>query len=163
MTPRIYIADLAEYNSGRLVGAWIDTAGKDAEDLQNEIGEILKPGNEEWAIHDHEGFGNLLGEYTGMVEVAALSEAIAEHGDALVVFMEHEDRGVDVENFEDAYCGSWPTFREFADNTFDELYLPDVPKSLLGYIDYEAFASDLSFDHFAVDDPSGGVFVFSSS
>jgi len=52
-TPRIYVACLAAYNSGRLHGRWIDAA-QDAEDIKAQIAEMLKespePGAEEWAI-----------------------------------------------------------------------------------------------------------------
>lgn len=38
---RIYVADLAAYNSGRLRGRWIALAGHDSDTLQQEINEIL--------------------------------------------------------------------------------------------------------------------------
>jgi antirestriction protein len=41
MTCRIYVADLAAYNSGRLRGAWIDLDGKDSSDVLNEINAML--------------------------------------------------------------------------------------------------------------------------
>jgi antirestriction protein len=40
-SPRIYAADLAAYNSGRLRGIWIDVAGKDADELHDEIDAML--------------------------------------------------------------------------------------------------------------------------
>ena len=39
---RIYVACLASYNNGVLHGAWIDTEGKDADDLQAEVNAILR-------------------------------------------------------------------------------------------------------------------------
>ena len=57
--PRIYVASLADYNDGRLHGAWIDAA-QDVQALQRCIQNMLdaspSPGAEEWAIHDYEGF-----------------------------------------------------------------------------------------------------------
>lgn len=54
-TPRVYIACLAAYNSGKLHGRWID-ADQDADDIRREVAEMLKaspePNAEEWAIHD---------------------------------------------------------------------------------------------------------------
>lgn len=38
---RIYVADLAAYNSGRLRGEWIDVAGKDRDDINREISAML--------------------------------------------------------------------------------------------------------------------------
>lgn len=39
---RIYVACLASYNNGRLHGAWIDCAGKDADDINAEIATMLR-------------------------------------------------------------------------------------------------------------------------
>ena len=39
-TPRIYVASLADYNSGRLLGRWID-ADQPVEDIHREIAEML--------------------------------------------------------------------------------------------------------------------------
>lgn len=41
-TPRIYVASLADYNNGRLHGVWIDVAGKDAEEIEEEVREMLR-------------------------------------------------------------------------------------------------------------------------
>ena len=61
-TPRIYVASLADYNSGRLRGRWID-ADQPAEAIREQIVEMLAESNEpiaeEWAIHDYENFGDL--------------------------------------------------------------------------------------------------------
>ena len=55
-TPRIYVADLEAYNSGRLVGEWLDLADYDnADELMDAIQDVLKKsGGEEYAIHDVE-------------------------------------------------------------------------------------------------------------
>ena len=50
MSIRIYVASLAKYNSGRLVGTWIDLP---ADDLWEQVEDMLD-GDEEWAIHDYE-------------------------------------------------------------------------------------------------------------
>jgi len=58
--PRIYVASLSDYNAGRLHGGWFD-ADREPEKLEKEIGFMLACSPEliaeEWAIHDHEGFG----------------------------------------------------------------------------------------------------------
>jgi len=57
---RIYVADLAAYNNGRLHGVWIN-ACLDPEDIQEQVNKMLaespEPDAEEYAIHDFEGFG----------------------------------------------------------------------------------------------------------
>jgi antirestriction protein len=86
-TPRIYVADLAAYNSGRLVGQWIDL--EDGSDLDHDEfvlwlaavidSEILLPGHEEWAIHDYEGFGPItVGEYDSLDTIASHVERMGD-------------------------------------------------------------------------------------
>jgi antirestriction protein len=54
------------------------------------------PSAEEWAIHDHEGFGNMVGEYTSFDDVAAIAEAL--NGDHALGFRWLvEDRGCSVD------------------------------------------------------------------
>lgn len=82
--PRIYMASLSDYNAGRLHGAWVD-ADQDAEELDLAVARMLaaspEPGAEEWAIHDHEGFGPVdLSECESMETVALLARGIADHG-----------------------------------------------------------------------------------
>ena len=95
---RIYVASLSDYNSGNLHGVWIDCEGKDANELQDEVNAMLRassypnvmvdcpdrganhpdgfqvPSAEEYAIHDHEGFGDLVGESTPLSESLPLSK-----------------------------------------------------------------------------------------
>ena len=76
-TPRIYIACLAAYNSGKLHGAWID-ATQGIEDIQRHINSILRtspiPDAEEYAIHDFENFGSYrVSEYEGIKEVSEIA------------------------------------------------------------------------------------------
>ena len=56
---RIYVADLAAYNNGKLHGVWID-ATQNLEDIQDQINAMLAESPEgfaeEYAIHDYEGF-----------------------------------------------------------------------------------------------------------
>jgi len=67
---RIYVADLAAYNNGKLHGVWID-ATQDLDDIQEQINAMLEKSPEgfaeEYAIHDDEGFGGYsVGEYDGI-------------------------------------------------------------------------------------------------
>lgn len=91
-------------------------------------------------------------------EVQALCE---EHGidhDAFIVYCDnhHITSNFDeqVSNFIDAYRGQWDSFVKFAENLFDETM--DVPDHLLRYIDYEAYARDLSCDYW---ETNGYVFA----
>ncbi len=156
-TPRIYIACLAAYNSGKLHGSWIDaTQGMDC--LQEEIQELLKkspiPNAEEWAIHDHEGFGSCSITENGDLEsICEKAEFIAEHGELGAEILSNFHGCLDdaQEAMEDNYHGEHDSELDYATELFDEIYLHDVPKFVQGYIDYESFCRDLFLDgHYSI-------------
>lgn len=59
---RIYVADLAAYNNGKLHGVWIN-ATDDLDAIREQVNQMLAASPEgfaeEYAIHDHEGFGGV--------------------------------------------------------------------------------------------------------
>jgi len=82
---RIYVADLAAYNSGKLHGVWID-ATQELEDIQAQVSAMLaaRPEGfaEEYAIHDYEGFGGYaLSEYQGLQSAHEIACFIEEFGE----------------------------------------------------------------------------------
>lgn len=222
---RIYVACLASYNSGRLHGVWIDTEGKDADELIDEVRERVllispypnvfvtcpachgrntlidlvagisrQPGvtvseprrgwwqvrrdfdgyqyeagvrrlairgfakangwychrclgtghvasAEEWAIHDHEGFGGLLGEYDPFERVAALDRSLGEHGDAFLAFLSAFGSDADPEKFGDAYRGSYSSEETFAQESAYDSGLVTDNSPLVYYIDWKHYWS----------------------
>ena len=109
---RIYVAALGAYNAGRGHGAWIDAdLGEDAiwEGIQEVLASSPIPGEEEWAIHDYEGFGGYkLGEWTSPETIAAISDLMDERGELPVSYaldMGHEVDQVE-EYLDDAYRGA---------------------------------------------------------
>ncbi len=172
--PRIYVASLADYNEGRLYGAWIDAA-QDEEELERRAKEMLahspSPGAEEWAIHDYEGFGALrLDEFESLTDVAKIAKGIGEHGPAFAAWAAHV--GTDSEaldEFEDAYMGEWESAVAFAEEMLDDMghieeIMRNVPEHLAAYvqIDYEGFVSDLvrNGELATLEKPDGGIYVF---
>lgn len=180
---RIYVACLASYNSGTLHGAWIDCDDKDADEINAEIATILRASPfpnvmvtdpetgaevasaEEWAIHDHEGFGKLVGEYTPIEDVATLAEGLGGDnsigfrwliedfgmkpaealGEAASVIVWEGDQGQSRERLLGDYA------QEFTDETGG---LEGVPEAFRNYIDWESMAHDWdlngdidTFDH----------------
>lgn len=82
---RIYVADLAAYNNGKLHGVWID-ATLDMNDIQEAVSKMFKSSPEgfaeEYAIHDFEGYGSYrLGEYEGLESAREIACFIEEHGE----------------------------------------------------------------------------------
>lgn len=132
-TPRIYVADLAAYNSGYLHGVWID-ASEEVGDIQDQINAMLAaspvPDAEEYAIHDYEGFDDYqLGEYEGIEaahDIACFIEEFPEFGGALLgqfSSIEEARRAA-----EEDYCGSFESLADYAQQLTEET--TQIPESL---------------------------------
>lgn len=126
--PRIYVADLAAYVGGMLVGAWMESARPDEEvwaDINKMLADSPTPGAEEIAVHDYEGYYALkLGEYTPIETYTALGRAILEHGEPLASFVHYEgtdDLDEVVERFEDAYIGNFDSEEQLGDHLLEEM------------------------------------------
>lgn len=175
ITPRIYVACLAAYNSGRLHGRWID-ATQGADYIRDQVAEMLaespEPGAEEWAIHDHEGLGQI-GESEDFDRVAEIGEAVAEAGDdaaALLAWLDYEP-GRDPGEFADRYRGSWESLAAYVENLWDEIGHDTRPASgrswwhPANYIDWDRMANDLRLSGDVEVIPAGalGVYVFDAT
>ena len=162
-TPRVYIACLAAYNSGILHGKWCDAI--DADEVREAIKEVLATspvdGAEEYAFHDYDGFGSMtdgLGEYPGIDYLCELGAWLNEayEPEAVLTFLSN-DSFSSIDDAKDAFRESFvggTTLEEYAEEFMHEAY--DIPDFLVNYIDYKAFARDLSYEGFWED--NGYVF-----
>lgn len=154
-TPRVWIGCLAAYNAGHLHGEWTDAT--DADELREVAERVIKtsPADfpEEIFLADNEGFGGLIGEYESLDRVAALGEAIEEHGEPFIAFVNlgtlAADADVDelVEGFTESYRGEFDSEEAFAEQTVSELGwggLEQIPDELFSYLDFEKIARDLT-------------------
>ncbi|MEO1151463.1 MAG: antirestriction protein ArdA [Pseudomonadota bacterium] len=143
---RIYVACLAAYNNGCLHGRWID-ANQDKEDILSEIRAMLKaspiPDAEEYAIHEYEGFGDIIiEEYQSIESVAAIAEFIQEHGIlGTYVFGHYNDLDMAREMMEDHYIGEYETVADFAREITEET--TEIPQNVAFYVDYDLMARDM--------------------
>jgi antirestriction protein len=168
---KIYVADLAEYNDGRLVGKWFDFSDySDASELMVAIQEMLdeqtakdKSGevHEEWAVHDFEGFPrSFYSEYMGEKDFEKLyqiAEVANDKGLPIDVLMEAvADFGADedqIERIAEAYYTSVPASmgnesRDFAYEYIDSIgSITDAVSKPDFYFDYESFGSDARMDY----------------
>lgn len=181
-TPRIYVASLSDYNAGELHGAWID-ADQDPDEIHEEIRAMLagssQPGVEEYAIHDHEGFGPfVVGEYEDIDRVAAFATAMAGvHGepdafaawvanDPYVLELHDNDPTELVDAFYEAYAGCWPSVTDYAADWIEDTgMLRDADDLIARYFDFDAFARDLELGGDIWTAPAGGgeVYVFNGN
>ncbi|WP_018416229.1 antirestriction protein ArdA [Teredinibacter turnerae] len=144
--PRIYVADLAAYNNGKLHGVWIDAA-LELDDIQDAVAKMLKASPEgfaeEYAIHDYEGFGSYrVSEYEGLESVHEVACFIEEHEELGAELLAHfssidEARTAIDEN----YAGCYESVADFAEELTEDSV--QIPESLARYIDYNAMAYDM--------------------
>jgi antirestriction protein len=154
-SPKIYVADLAAYNEGKLIGEWLDlTDYDDADDLMGAIQELMSKFSEEqgvereeWAIHDYENIpSNLASEYMGRQDFEIIYDLINAADDRSIPYevlaeamaIKGED---DAENVADNYYGEYDSFKDFAYNLVDEAGISNI-NNLNFYFDYESFGSD---------------------
>lgn len=148
-TPKVWIACLASYNAGRLVGEWVDATDPDymheatKRIAKAAIAEAKEAGEypvyfgepEEFAIHDYDGFGDLastLGEYPNWETVATIGALIEEHGEPFIAWVGTLDGGAELDeigehDFEDHYRGEWDSEEDFARNYVSECGWEGVP------------------------------------
>lgn len=135
---RIYVADLAAYNNGRLHGVWIN-ACDDLDDIQEELSEMLKNSlegfAEEYAIHDYEGFGGYrLGEYDGIESAHEIADFIQEYPEIAGELLSHFGGSLDDARkaAEESYNGCYKSLADYAEKLTEST--SEIPKHLEFYI-----------------------------
>lgn len=163
---RIYVADLAAYNNGKLHGVWID-ATEDPDTIQDQINDMLasspEPDSEEYAIHDYEGYGSYsLSEYEGIQSAHDLAVFIEEHGELAGEIL--NNFGGDLEDaqkaIEENYAGCYSSLADYAQELTEDT--AQIPENLAYYMDYERMGRDmeLSGDIYTIQTAYDEVHVF---
>jgi antirestriction protein len=142
---KIYVADLAAYNNGKLHGAWIDAM---TDDIQDQINDMLKlsPENfaEEWAIHDYEGFGDVrLSEYQNIESVREIANFIYEYDEFGAALLNYWNDNIDEAKkaAEDSYQGCYESLADYAKTVTEDI--AEIPSHIHYYIDYELLSRDM--------------------
>lgn len=166
LEPRIYVACLAAYNSGWLHGAWIDV-GDEGDAVWAAIAAMLKTspvaGADEWAIHDHEGFGRVeIAEYAGVDRVVEVAGFLRQRGALGALVLEHVGGEVEaaVSALDEQYHGVFESLANCFQALTEETTV--IPEALRNYIDWEAMGRDaqLSGDVFTLETSHDAVHVF---
>ena len=145
--PRIYVACLAAYNSGRLHGTWIEAnQGKDhvRDCVRTMLAGSPAPNSEEWAILDYEGFeGASISEYASFESVCALAEFVSEHGEIGAKLYEYYGNNLDdASTAFDHYAGEYTSAADFVETLHDDIET-EISESVSYYIDWERLARDM--------------------
>lgn len=164
---RAWVGCLACYNEGRLVGEWVEAVDADT------FTPCQRADHEEWWVMDHEGLP-ISGECSP-TEATRWAEWLSEVEEwqrgAVLAWVDLGNYFTDkdglpiLSDFDEAYCGEWDSFREYAEDLAESCgYLPsgdDVRANpLLSYINWDAWARDLAYDYNTAPAPAGGVYVF---
>lgn len=155
--PQIYVACLSSYNAGKLHGVWIDLDGKDADDIEAEVKDMLAASPmadaEEWRIDDT----NDLDGYTpsNLEEAAAIGECINRTDNLAVIhWLKHGNAGglspwEYEERLRDDYLGVYASETDFIEDQLrDEGIAAELEKIQIGdqtawqYLDVDAIAGD---------------------
>lgn len=133
-SPRIYVADIAAYNEGKLIGEWIDISDySSGSDVMVAITDLMKKWSkeqgverEEYAIHDYENFPkSMYSEGMGedsFDEVIEFYQTVKDSGIPQDVIEKWVDyTGNEPTHITDAYFGSFDKEEDFAYDLVDQL------------------------------------------
>jgi antirestriction protein len=164
---RVYAADLAAYNAGKLHGVWLDLTDPDTmhEQVTRMLAASPEDGAEEWQVHDYDGdwHGLSLGETSDLEAICEADRLLGDHGEAWAVYVDTVGEQYATEDgFQDAYAGEYDSAEAYAEELAAECgYLEgDDRNPLLRYVDWERFAHDLECDGYTFAERNGRVYVF---
>lgn len=158
-TAKAWVGCLGCYNSGELVGEWLEAeecADLEAAGLAREsegVTACRRCGSDEFWVFDHEGLpdGVLSGECSPFhfAEIATAWEMV-DDPEMVAAFLSDRGETVTAENLgeliekaEERYTG-YTTVTEYAESYLEDSgLLAEVPESLRYYIDTDAMARDL--------------------
>jgi len=155
MIIRIYVASLAKYNEGRLVGTWIDLP---ADDLWEQVEEMLD-GDEEWAIHDYEAPFSI-SEYENLDELNEAAELDEDYDLPRLAYLVDQGYNLDyaLEHYEDVTFYPDMNLEAVAVSLVEEGIFGTISQSVLIYFDFEKLGRDLGYDGY--DEQDSGVFHY---
>lgn len=158
MSARIFIADLAAYNSGELAGKWVDLEGMNAGDVEETIADVLCEGtgllkalgewagvdHEEFFIADYEGFGPIrIGEYDSIESIIEHVERMGDDPERYFAFVKYHGEEY-AENYDpDEVIGPWDSMEDIAVEYVEDMGIGEFAER---YFDYEKFARDLGIE-----------------
>ena len=162
-TPRAWVGCLGCYNSGALIGKWLegeligDPVAAGLASLES-VGDYTTPRcvrcfSDEFMVFDHEGFHSLIRGECSLREASEAAETLEElesQGydlEAVVAFIGWANYW-SAENFRDCYIGEYSTMEEFAEQFALETGAIDEAASWPhNCIDWEHAARELSYDY----------------
>jgi antirestriction protein len=158
---RVHYWELSNYNNAVYVGKWFELDFKTYEDHLAELSDWLKEVTarfgrlaEEWIIGDVEDVpSQYVSEWSVYESFFEYQELLDNSGLDAEVFEAGIYCGIDAENIEDRYEGTFKSERDFAEHCVDSTGLLDgVPQYVANYFDYEAYGRDLVINDYTEHD-----------
>ncbi len=157
---KIYLTDLAAYNSGYLIGEWIELPLEENElneKLQNILkkgGEICNEKHEEYFITDYESDILDIEEYSNIYDLNNQAQKLSDLNDyelKIVKFLLNEGLSNNVEeaieNIENVILYEDQNLEDLAYELVEELYdTKNLPSLISSNIDYKGIARDLEIE-----------------
>lgn len=147
---KIYVANLAQYNNGNIVGDWFD--------LPISFTEIskkcqLNQNEEEWIILDYEAPFKIH-EYDSIERLNTIAEELSGvSNDHMKYLAELFDYGIfsdfeeAIERIDKVHVTGFTVWKDLAEFYTEEGgYLTGLPDFILGYIDYDGMGREFSLD-----------------
>jgi antirestriction protein len=154
---KLYIADLAAYNAGKLVGQWVELP-VDEEELDEIIDRLTHGGTQDYAIHDYEAPFKI-GEYDSPYKLNELAEKLEDtHVPLDIIVCALDSLGIPSDDWdsaiqaaEDASVYHAKDETDLAYEVIDQLGIEGADPE--GYhFDYEAFGRDLRIERYGYDE-----------
>lgn len=162
---RIYVGTYAKYNNGNISGAWLDLENYSSRDEFLEAARAIHAdeSDPELMFQDFEGFPRAW--YSESSAPADVLWEWLELGDeeraAFGVYADNIGGDAEIEDFREAYQGSYESGAEFAEQT--AIDCGDIPENLPSWIviDWEAtWNCNLRFDYWSERDSNGALHIF---
>ena len=164
--PKIWVANLAEYNCGNLVGEWIAPSDySEFEDYWKAVKKATRNADE-IAVFDYELLPSSFGEYPDHQELFDFVHAVEEsHLDLETISKFAMATGAKISeclaDAEESYCGEWNNFGEYAEEYATDCDLfNEIPEHLQSYFDWESYARTLEHDYTVVELSNYSVAIF---
>lgn len=172
-TPRAWIGCLHCYNNGHLVGEWFEAENADEVTLADVHGGAghVRAGCEELWVMDHENIpvDGEMSPHTAAEWGLVIASVPEQQRQALCAWVNSGSYVVEgsgdlpsISAFEEHFCGTWGSFRDYAENLAEETgVIPvDTPEELVRYFNWDSWTRDLQHDYTAVQADDFNVFVF---
>ena len=155
---QVYYANLGAYNSGRMVGDWLEPSEFESlEDFEKAIKKVTKNADEV-AVHDYDNFPNM-GEYPSAEEIYNFAHQVKEvidsnHFLTMDIIRDYIDatgRSIEEIDFDDEFIGLYDTLKDFAEcHAYDVDNFESIPEHMQRYFDWDYYSKVLEREYIII-------------